>query len=943
MELLTYLLKVSACTVLFFAFYLLVLRRLTFFKINRFYLLITLVLSFIIPTFNFTIEREVAATEVLFEPTIVTNQAQIAPVQPISQIASSPIVEESFDWYAVLPYLYFGIVVSLLLIATWRILKLVKHTKNGLERINGLKIVSKTKGFTNCSFFNYVFIDNENLTKAELQVLLKHEQVHAKQLHSIDKVLLIIAKAFLWFNPVVYLYDKALEQAHEYEADETTSQSFGTEQYANLLLRLAIAKSEMPLVHNFVKSPIKARIKMLFNSKSKNMKKLIYLLAVPIGLGLLWGFTVKVVEITKSPEPKNAETIDEKTKTIDSKLWGKTLKGKVKSILQTEVGEVLNFEHDKRVIRVFNYSKDNVSVGDEIFIRINGTVEGISITDAKGNIIKQLDSPCYGMDMMKTLDGKVLFDLEDKPFIFKGANMEFGKYKSERIVLNTVNGRILSVKIVHGTPDNQPSKIFIYNDGKLYNEEETLKFDKNFIAKLSEKRGFSKSSDYSIPTLVNEKDAYVFWFGSEPKLAVQTSKSRSYFQKYNGKTIDGQIVELTYSPTTKVMDGFLIKTAAGEILKANVEAKFADLTKTMVSKGNKINVKIYNANYIPNSAFPLLTSYRLMKDGKLLYDRWPKVAVNQLTPSDKTDVAKAYSDSNEIDGGQGLFKIQKDKYGELLMNVFKISEYNDSHFNLLAKELKKDGFLLTAKKSYKNEKLKSLMVTVQSNNRNASVIWDADVNTDQAEVVIETNSKTKQYAIKLITHYIEKPRLLSSKGLKVNKKSQISYITNGVMQISFGMLTAEEMIWDTNNQSLKAKKATIKFNSGQTQIVDSLYYNAKTDKGVLYGIQKEGFQKPESNSAAYELLSNLKIGTDSVKVRKVFNTLMLSGKVKLNIDNSTLTAKVLKAEKNSNLIIAHLATLTSADGSKIGGDVIEYDVVSKKATIANPIGSLYKR
>ncbi|RZL28910.1 MAG: hypothetical protein EOO96_20355, partial [Pedobacter sp.] len=400
MELLTYLLKVSACTVLFFAFYLLVLRRLTFFKTNRFYLLVTLLLSFIIPTLNFTIEREVPAAAVVFDqPTIVNREKEVAQIQIPNQIAYSPIAEESFDWYAVLPYLYFGIVACLLFIATWRILQLVKHTKNGAERINGLKIVSKTNGFTNCSFFNYVFIDNKSLTEAELQVLLKHEQVHAQQLHSVDKVLLIIAKAFLWFNPVVYLYDKALEQAHEYEADEATSQSFGTEQYANLLLRLAIAKSEMPLVHNFVKSPIKARIKMLFNSKSKNMKKLMYLLAVPVGLGLLWGFTVKVVEVSRRTEITEIKTEgngDLKAK-ISKKdpLWNKTIKGKIKSILITEVGEVLNFKYDNGLIRVFNYAKGKVSVGDELSISIGGSITDLGMKDPKGNVVKKLDAPCY--------------------------------------------------------------------------------------------------------------------------------------------------------------------------------------------------------------------------------------------------------------------------------------------------------------------------------------------------------------------------------------------------------------------------------------------------------------------------------------------------------------------------------------------------------------------
>ena len=204
MELFIYLLKVSACTVLFFAFYVVVLRKLTFFKINRFYLLITLLLSFVIPTLSFTIEREVEPTPIVYaQSEIVDEEVFNEPTIAISSIQTPPITEDSFDYYSLLPYLYFGIVFSLLFIASWRILELIKYTKGSKHELNGLKVVQKSTGFTNCSFFNYVFID-EKLSEAELQVLLKHEEVHAKQFHSIDKIIMMLIKAVLWFNPVVY-------------------------------------------------------------------------------------------------------------------------------------------------------------------------------------------------------------------------------------------------------------------------------------------------------------------------------------------------------------------------------------------------------------------------------------------------------------------------------------------------------------------------------------------------------------------------------------------------------------------------------------------------------------------------------------------------------------------------------------------------------------------
>lgn len=77
MEWLTYLLKVTACTALFFGFYLVVLRKLTFFKINRFYLLASLFLSFIIPALQLEVKREMPMLE-----TKLVDMPDLKPIQP---------------------------------------------------------------------------------------------------------------------------------------------------------------------------------------------------------------------------------------------------------------------------------------------------------------------------------------------------------------------------------------------------------------------------------------------------------------------------------------------------------------------------------------------------------------------------------------------------------------------------------------------------------------------------------------------------------------------------------------------------------------------------------------------------------------------------------------------------------------------------------------------
>ncbi|MCZ4225368.1 M56 family metallopeptidase [Pedobacter rhodius] len=330
------------------------MKKLTFFRLNRFYLLGALFFSFVIPALQFEVKRELAAVEI----NQLTDLHQLKPVsnQPFQLV--KPLVVEyqpqeqpRIDWNELGFYIYGGIASILLLACAWRLFGLLKHTSDYTNSIDGLKLITKTKGYTNCSFFNYVFIDKSILSETELQVLLTHEKVHASQYHSIDKIILMLCKAFLWFNPVVYLIDKALEQTHEYEADEAASLNFGTNAYANLLFKLAVTKSEMPLIHNFVKSPVKERIKMLFNAKSAKMKKLSYLLALPITISLIWLFSVQLVYA--APKLKSVLGL----KKIEQPIY--------KQVVKTAKGVLVN-RNSKTILKVIDTTRLQSSIDPKI-------------------------------------------------------------------------------------------------------------------------------------------------------------------------------------------------------------------------------------------------------------------------------------------------------------------------------------------------------------------------------------------------------------------------------------------------------------------------------------------------------------------------------------------------------------------------------------------------
>ncbi len=618
MEWLSYLLKVSACTTFFFAFYLLFLRKLTFFSFNRFYLLISLSISFVIPALQFTIEREVE--QVMFvddTPTVNNVDLNDIPEVPFAETLPTviPRLENTFNWYALLPYLYTVIVMGFLFITAWRLLQLLKYTRLGKQEINGLKIVSKNVGFTNCSFFNYVFIDEDQLSEAELQVLLRHEKVHAKKYHSIDKLILMVFKAVLWFNPIIYLYDKALEDVHEFEADEITSNTYGTAPYASLLLKLAVAKSESPLVHNFVKSPIKDRIKMLFNTKSKHMKKLMYLLALPVGLGLLWSFTIDVVTVL----PKNNIVKQEVRQSTDT-LMGKTVKGKIVAFEKMKLEDVMNLQVGNQTLLVSCRTfKDKVKIGDEITVLLSGKSSGvINMTDRYGKKSTITEKPAYMTSKVNAANGRLIYERKVTNYAFL-YEVNKARYAWSRI------------KSFDKNSDGTINQIVLHDNGFTINlnvaaqkfKTEDFKVGDSVVVKFFGEKLIAKN------TYSTDKMIVLYSWPKKYELKNEVLYNR-FYEKSGKQKIAGKIEEPSMTPEQKSS----IKPRLLSSTSANID------NKTGVNYFENVVMEIYNGK---------LEAEHMVWDSK-----------NQ-TITAKVAVYK-HQDGNTVRSSQIVFDLKKGTY-----------------------------------------------------------------------------------------------------------------------------------------------------------------------------------------------------------------------------------------------------------------------------------------
>lgn len=282
MSAIIYLLQASACLAIFYGFYYLLLNRLTFFTINRYYLLFTLVFSFIIPLLTIPVQQQYTAVPVMQQVIQMRSLPTIPDYTTLLVTKNFNTDVEPITWMQLLSWCYLVAVGGLLLHLFITLVNFfTKLKRRKLSSLGNIHILRGDKKLPNGSFLNYIFLNDDKLSAEEMEQIVAHEMLHVKLYHSADRILMKLVQIILWFNPLVYLYARSMEENHEFEVDREVARSTDKTKYADLLLHLSVANQGM-LYHSFSKVPLKKRIIMLFNQPSAKNKKVIYILVLPV-------------------------------------------------------------------------------------------------------------------------------------------------------------------------------------------------------------------------------------------------------------------------------------------------------------------------------------------------------------------------------------------------------------------------------------------------------------------------------------------------------------------------------------------------------------------------------------------------------------------------------------------------------------------------------------
>lgn len=272
MDLLKYLL-IGECVLLSFylAWYLFFRRNLDF-QWSRSWLLLGLFGTMALPLLNGYFQESQIAVSIAL-PSIEIGEQALFPTN--SHTATN------WGIWEVLSVIYFlGLTIAFSRFI-WSVTTLLSYFKYSSSTGDGLRVLDPEMGQEAFSFWNTVFIPHE-ISVTDRETVIKHEQIHIAQKHSLDLIITELWKCMHWFSPMNLVYPKAVRDTHEYIVDDKmTNGVIDRDSYAESIIRAHQSKLQISLMHSFSnKSSIKNRLKMMYKRKNTNVKYL-RLLALP--------------------------------------------------------------------------------------------------------------------------------------------------------------------------------------------------------------------------------------------------------------------------------------------------------------------------------------------------------------------------------------------------------------------------------------------------------------------------------------------------------------------------------------------------------------------------------------------------------------------------------------------------------------------------------------
>lgn len=304
---LEYLLKANLLLVFFVLFYSILLKKETFYQLNRWYLIGSIIVSAIAPFISFT-------KTVWVDPIPVEYYVGDSTNVIINEVVEEPSFLEAIDLQQSAVFVLLFISVVLIFRKMFAIAKLYRSIKK-LPNLGDSNIKINTNTETVYSFYKWIVVPENFFQWQNHQLILDHESIHLNQKHTFDLILVEMVAAVFWFNPLIKILQRHINSNLEFIVDAQMVQKTEPVLYQKNLL-LFQAQKTIQFANSYSTSEIKSRILQLNSKKSTNMKKLKFLLATPALIAFFALFQVETVAQVK--ETIEVQEVSENNELEDS-------------------------------------------------------------------------------------------------------------------------------------------------------------------------------------------------------------------------------------------------------------------------------------------------------------------------------------------------------------------------------------------------------------------------------------------------------------------------------------------------------------------------------------------------------------------------------------------------------------------------------------------------
>jgi len=321
-DLIAYLLKVSAGTILLYLCFALFFRKDTFYFRNRIILILTLLLPLVIPLIKIT-RVSVTPEEIPIGITVINS------AMTVGETFTGEV--NSFDYNGLIITLWLGIAALVMLRTLFGLMKTAAIIRKGTLKSDKFpKLIISDMDYPPFSFWPYAVIPRKIFENGDADDIITHENAHIRQGHTFDLIICELYTSLFWFNPASWLIKKSIRLNHEFLADQQLTRcTVDIKKYEYKLLNIPEGFNRIQLAHSF-NNLIKNRIVMINKKPTRTYATLKNLLIFPVVAIIFAAFSLKALP------PIEKETVV-KPEEIVAKLNAPEVKGTVKELADARI------------------------------------------------------------------------------------------------------------------------------------------------------------------------------------------------------------------------------------------------------------------------------------------------------------------------------------------------------------------------------------------------------------------------------------------------------------------------------------------------------------------------------------------------------------------------------------------------------------------------------